>query len=1141
MHVKSTSFLPLILLAASIRAATIPLDLRAPATRLMSALPAETGVLRTTTLGAGAARASGLATGDVLALRLHDDLTLEIELTAREEAPLVGAAFQARVAGGRWCDATVLETPDGLQITATDPASGLVHTIASSPRGVTVREIDPLAEETTDAVAPVPAVRSGAALKASGGGSTDQSSTLVDVLVAYDTPSAAWADAYGGGLTNLAQQCVTRMNTALANNGLDAQFRFRLVGVTAVAADAQGNLNGTLKKVTNGTDAWAAVKALRDELGADVVSAMIDTGSAYGTTGVGWSLTDTDDLAAFAEHAYNVVAVRAAAQGHVMTHETGHNMGAGHSDLQADSPGPQSYSYSRGFYFTGEDDGVDYHTIMAYDNDGYGNHYAPAPLFSDRSTRWSGADAGDADHDNAEVLRNTFSAVSRFRAQKIATTYDVFFSVESGTVFEDSLEVALVPGKADLEIRYTTDGSTPTPSHGTVYTAPLAFTRTTTLRAATIRDGVAGPVYEATYYLADVGAALNAPQLTWDNSSDYPWEVESDDTYDGVLALRTPSLPKGPNNQSWLVTTVTGPTRLSFRYHNQMYDSSFSVYVGADQAWTTESETWDWTLVEVEIPAGEHVVTFEYDQGGYYGGDYFCGVCLDHVRLDALSRPPVLEPATTRDETTARVFTDTLTVTLVPGTAGGRILYTLDGTDPAGENGRTYTEPLTLTESTLVRATESDAGKNFSVEAAGLFLERHDLAAGEWTTDVDGARTAAAADGQLICVLLADYATDGWSASFASVAKSLTFLNWARANGVYLVTTDASLHPDTQASLDWFWTLFDSNGDTEDPTYPTMYFARADAPDETVAKGIARYDGSVIGTVPYEGTVATLVAGISSILTAQGFTPTAYTDPPVADVLETPNAIVWANTSTPAWREEYPNRMRAGGLGGDTAYVSVLTAQVSGKGRLVFTYEAVSHHSQNAFSYAVDGTQRFLRHYTGDDTSWRAVVTNEVTSDAGAAFSWTCTVGSPADDSASCGVWIHDVKWIPAGRGEVLRDDGEGNAIVIPEVWFAAYGLAAADATTAEFAAAADADADGDGTANWVEYVCGTDPNDPNERLACTLVFIDGEPQVDYVPKTGFLDGYRAVLMGRTSLNEGAWQERNAAHRFFKVVIEKAP
>lgn len=582
------------------------------------------------------------------------------------------------------------------------------------------------------------------------------------MLVAYDRPAAAWAKANGGGVTNLAQQCVARMNGALANNGLDAAFRFRLVGVMAVDADGDGNLNDTLDKVTQKTGAWAAVSAMRDAVGADVVSTMVDTGSAYGTTGLGWALTQTTEsgMRNFSEYAYNVLSVRAAAQSHVMAHETGHNMGAGHADAQTSSPDPQSFPYSRGFYFTGTDKRA-YHTVMAYNNDGYGNSYDPAPLFSDPDNAWAGVPAGDATHDNAQVLSRTYAAVAQFRAQKVALSYDVFFSPEGGALFSDSVTVTLTPGKAGLAIRYTTDGSDPTATHGSLYTSPLTLTKTTTIRAATVTDGTAGPVYAATYYKSDLGAALNAPQLVWNTSADYPWTAQATNTYDGTLAVQSAALPKGTVNRTWLSTTVTGPTKMSFRYRAMMYSSSFRVYLDSSVAWQTDDAVDDWTLVEVDVPTGVHAVKFEYEQRGYYF----------------------------------------------------------------------------------------------------------------------------------------------------------------------------------------------------DPTF--------------------------------------------------------------------------------------------------------------------------------------------------------------------------------------CGIWLDDVRWIPEGSEGVTRMDGNGNEILIPASWFEQHGLAPAGATAADLATAADADSDGDGMSNWTEYVCGTDPNNADDRLRCTISFVDGSPVVGYEPRDGYLSGYRAVLKGKASLSDAPWTDATPQHRFFKVVVEK--
>jgi hypothetical protein len=55
-------------------------------------------------------------------------------------------------------------------------------------------------------------------------------------------------------------------------------------------------------------------------------------------------------------------------------------------------------------------------------------------------------------------------------------------------VFELPFTVQLLTSTAEAEIRYTTDGSEPTITHGTLYTDPIPITTTTTLRAAAFRE-----------------------------------------------------------------------------------------------------------------------------------------------------------------------------------------------------------------------------------------------------------------------------------------------------------------------------------------------------------------------------------------------------------------------------------------------------------------------------------------------------------------------------------------------------------------------------------------------------------------------------------------------------------------------------
>ena len=863
------------LLPVTVQASIHALDLRpkAIARPLLRTAVATDGILQSTSLSAGATDTTALAVGDELTFLLFDDVEIVVRITERTESPLGGESFLGEVSGYDGVkNAVVGGTVEGLRDEIQDIASSRDYAILSTAGGVTVNEIDPSlnAVTPTTPVSPELPSKNRALLSSPALGSTpDQASTLVDVLVAYDTPAATWARQNGGGITNFATMAVQKMNTVLENCGLSSSFRYRLVGVMAVAAEGGTDFDGVLYATRSGTGAWAPIKAKRDEVGADIVSTFIDTGSASGTTGLGYSLESTD-ISSFSEWPYNVCAVRAVSSSHTMTHEVGHNIGAGHAsavDPNQISPGPQLYDYSAGHYFTGSD-GNKYHTIMAYYYDGFGNNYTAVPYFSSPNISYMGTPVGDATHDNVRTIQNTYLAASKWRDQVIPMSYDVYFSPGDGATFTESITITLTPGKAGLPIRYTLDGSTPTVS-STLYTAPITLTQTTTIRAVTVTDGIAGPVFEATYSISDLGAGVDAPQLSWRTSDSLPWTFQTTDTYDGVDALQ--SADNGEYwTDSWLETTLTGPTMMSFRYKMRTGYGSVSVRIdGTTEFDDTRSNVSvdDWHLAEVLVPSGTHTVRFVFENKGSRHSGYN-GAWLDTVRFDALSRPPTISPATTESESTATTFQGSLVVTITPPYGKhGVMYYTVDGSDPAGESALVYNGPITLTKSTRVRAVFVEGGKDPSAEVGGLYLERHPITAGEWTTDVEGAKSAAAQDGRLIAVLLANIKTCSWCQRFDPIAESPEFLAWAKANGIYLVTADTSRYCDAETAQSWFWDLCYAYTGVYNSSYPQMYFVSPASPNVPIAQGLARNDNaSVIGTQLYLDTVESLVAGFASVL-----------------------------------------------------------------------------------------------------------------------------------------------------------------------------------------------------------------------------------------------------------------------------------
>ena len=255
-----------------------------------------------------------------------------------------------------------------------------------------------------------------AALAASG------TTTEIDLMMVFDTAAAAWAQTSGGGITALAVSAVSRMNAVLLNSGVDCEIR--LVNIHFPDYASNGDLALALSEIS-GRDsansnipytrpqALADVEARRTACGADAVSLMIDTGSAYGTSGIAWC----DGPAEFTFSACSVQAVNIS---HTMTHEIGHNFGCGHSKTQAGGNSGAA-PYAAGLHFTGSDS-KRYHTIMAYNNDGTYS-YQPCNLFSSPLLTWKDVPAGYAnDTDNACRIRERMGTLAGFRPSKTIVT-----------------------------------------------------------------------------------------------------------------------------------------------------------------------------------------------------------------------------------------------------------------------------------------------------------------------------------------------------------------------------------------------------------------------------------------------------------------------------------------------------------------------------------------------------------------------------------------------------------------------------------------------------------------------------------------------------------------------------------------------
>lgn len=424
------------------------------ALRLRHAENANGNVLRRTDLAAGVTQLAPLEVGEKLVLQLFDDVTTTLTLSEKLDSGLGGTSFLATVEGTDGVqNAVVHQNKWGLQIDIQAYGASRVYSVFSTAEGVLVKEMQP--SQGARKCAPAPKVlkarRSQSRVATSHAvavplaRATSAASTLVDILVVFDQTASRWV-AMNGSVSNFAEVAVQKMNAAIANMGLDSKFRFRLVGVEEIEGacpqDAGESLDQLLNAITHGWTwngyKWGTLNTMRKQANADIVCILTDTGSDYGITGSGFSL-DQENASYFADSAFNCCSIRSVASGHTMTHEVGHNMGAGHSDQMREisNRGPQYFSYSSAYYFAAR--GTKYYTIMGYNTDGYGNYYTEVPYFSSPNHTYLGVAVGDATHDNTRTIAATFTQAAAWSTGVSGDTGTDAFVIKEASVYNGVL------------------------------------------------------------------------------------------------------------------------------------------------------------------------------------------------------------------------------------------------------------------------------------------------------------------------------------------------------------------------------------------------------------------------------------------------------------------------------------------------------------------------------------------------------------------------------------------------------------------------------------------------------------------------------------------------------------------------------
>jgi len=233
--------------------------------------------------------------------------------------------------------------------------------------------------------------------------------SLIDVMVAF---TAAALKGAGGPerMTQLIQLAVAETNQGYANSGI--RHRIRLVGFGDVSYTETGNFSTELNRLSSTDDGFLDdLHAIRDRLGADIVSLWVETGDACG---VGWILANPARVNAAL--GFNVVRRDCATGIFSFGHEIGHNLGATHAP--GDTTGEGAYPYSHGFKQTART--PYFRTIMAYACPG--DSCPRVNYWSSPDLTYQGSLIGTrTQHDNRTTLNNTAAVVASYRRSTVPT------------------------------------------------------------------------------------------------------------------------------------------------------------------------------------------------------------------------------------------------------------------------------------------------------------------------------------------------------------------------------------------------------------------------------------------------------------------------------------------------------------------------------------------------------------------------------------------------------------------------------------------------------------------------------------------------------------------------------------------------
>ena len=340
------------------------------------------------------------------------------------------------------------------------------------------------------------------------------------------------------------------------------------------------------------------------------------------------------------------------------------------------------------------------------------------------------------------------------------------FSPEGGT-YTEAQTVFISCTTEGATIHYTLDGTDPT-VNSTVYGSPLAIAETTTVKAIAVKDGYqTSEIAEATYTInvptpgGDYVRIDNVGNLVAGNKVILAARYnENANEYYAVAntlssgKLNTTGFTSLTTNDGEVVSDDIKNAEESYYWTVEVTEGGYTFtnangdvigYGNSGTNFVMGGEKTDWTISEgvsseaalvpnyqgfsiVNVTTDNRAFALRFynesyivgaystsNMGNSYAGEY--NYFLDIFMQGEGGTPVVTTPTFSPAEGT---YTEAQTVTIACATEGATIRYTLDGTDPT-ENSLVYTEVLTISETTTVKAKAWKEGYDASAIATATY------------------------------------------------------------------------------------------------------------------------------------------------------------------------------------------------------------------------------------------------------------------------------------------------------------------------------------------------------------------------------------------------------------------------------------